>query len=113
MVMKQKVLVWRRSNWGRSGPRKPISETKVKITTVPKDQPRKLTFIELFLLVKTPKLKNYGHNPSGLQTSGLASSLSFTPVQGIELIDPTAAAERVKKANEKYFGDGAFSIVRK
>jgi U4/U6 small nuclear ribonucleoprotein PRP31 len=34
-------------------------------------------------------------------------------VQGIELIDPTAAAERVKKANEKYFGDGAFSIVRK
>ncbi|KAI8340775.1 hypothetical protein BC941DRAFT_392423 [Chlamydoabsidia padenii] len=63
--------------------------------------------------VKTPKLKNYGHHSSGLQTSGLASSLSFTPVQGIELIDPTAAAERVKKANEKYFGDGAFSIVRK
>ncbi|CAO3594835.1 unnamed protein product [Absidia cylindrospora] len=65
--------------------------------------------------VKAPKLKHYG-NSSGLQTSqtsGLASSLSFTPVQGIELIDPTAAAERVKKANEKYFGDGAFSIVRK
>lgn len=69
-------------------------------------------FVFLSDLVKAPKLKNYG-NTSGLQTSGLASSLSFTPVQGIELIDPTAAAERVKKANEKYFGDGAFSIVRK
>lgn len=47
-------------------------------------------------------------------TSGLASSLAFTPVQGIELIDPTAAAERSKQAkNEKYFGDGAFSIVKK
>ncbi|CAO3621879.1 unnamed protein product [Cunninghamella blakesleeana] len=62
--------------------------------------------------VKAPKLKSF-NNSSGIQTSGLASSLSFTPVQGIELIDPTAAAERVKKANEKYFGDGAFSIVRK
>ncbi|KAI8092794.1 uncharacterized protein BX664DRAFT_294098 [Halteromyces radiatus] len=63
--------------------------------------------------VKAPKLKSYNNTTSGLQTSGLASSLSFTPVQGIELIDPTAAAERTKKANEKYFGDGAFSIVRK
>ncbi|KAI7868164.1 hypothetical protein BDF14DRAFT_608002 [Spinellus fusiger] len=51
-------------------------------------------------------------NTSGI-TSGLASSLSFTPVQGIELIDPTAAAERVKQANEKYFGDGAFSTIKK
>ncbi|KAI8066809.1 hypothetical protein BC940DRAFT_239600, partial [Gongronella butleri] len=57
---------------------------------------------------KQPKLKSYGSH-----TSGLATSLAFTPVQGIELADPTAAAERVKKANEKYFGDGAFSIVRK
>ncbi|KAG0170756.1 U4/U6-U5 snRNP complex subunit prp31 [Apophysomyces sp. BC1034] len=60
--------------------------------------------------VKAPKQKSY--NTSGT-TSGLASSLSFTPVQGIELIDPTAAAARAKQANEKYFGDGAFSIIRK
>ncbi|KAI9316524.1 hypothetical protein BX666DRAFT_1951533 [Dichotomocladium elegans] len=66
--------------------------------------------------VKTPKsLKAQQQRfqaPSSL-TSGLATSLAFTPVQGIELIDPTVAAERVKKANEKYFGDGAFSIVKK
>ncbi|OAD67835.1 hypothetical protein PHYBLDRAFT_23225 [Phycomyces blakesleeanus NRRL 1555(-)] len=60
--------------------------------------------------VKAPKQKSW--NTSGL-TSGLASSLSFTPVQGIELIDPTVQAERVKKANEKYFGDGAFSTFKK
>ncbi|KAI7856277.1 hypothetical protein BDC45DRAFT_64265 [Circinella umbellata] len=63
--------------------------------------------------VKVPKKyqqKTYGS--SGI-TSGLASSLAFTPVQGIELIDPQAQAERAKKANEKYFGDGAFSIVKK
>lgn len=62
-------------------------------------------------IVKAPKLKSF--NTPGTTTSGLASSLAFTPVQGIELVDPTAAAERVKKANEKYFGDGAFSIVKK
>lgn len=38
-------------------------------------------------------------------TSGLASSLAFTPVQGLELINPQVAAERVRKANEKYFGN--------
>ncbi|CDH56223.1 nop domain-containing protein [Lichtheimia corymbifera JMRC:FSU:9682] len=62
--------------------------------------------------VKAPKQQQRSLNTAGT-TSGLASSLAFTPVQGIELVDPTAAAERVKKANEKYFGDGAFSIVRK
>ncbi|OQR95753.1 U4/U6 small nuclear ribonucleoprotein Prp31 [Thraustotheca clavata] len=36
--------------------------------------------------------------------SGLASSLAFTPVQGIELMNPSAAAERVREANKKYFG---------
>ncbi|KAI9245864.1 hypothetical protein BDA99DRAFT_527653 [Phascolomyces articulosus] len=61
-------------------------------------------------LSKKYQQKSYGS--SGM-TSGLASSLAFTPVQGIELIDPQAQAERAKKANEKYFGDGAFSIVKK
>ncbi|KAI9484977.1 hypothetical protein BDB00DRAFT_852443 [Zychaea mexicana] len=63
-------------------------------------------------LSKKQQQQQQKYGSSGM-TSGLASSLAFTPVQGIELIDPTAAAERVKKANEKYFGDGAFSIVRK
>ncbi|ORX60259.1 Nop domain-containing protein [Hesseltinella vesiculosa] len=63
--------------------------------------------------VKAPKLKGFARPHLSSSTSGLATSLAFTPVQGIELADPTAAAERVKKANEKYFGDGAFSIIRK
>jgi len=40
-------------------------------------------------------------------TSGLSSSLAFTPVQGLELTNPDAAkaaAQKIKEANEKYFG---------
>ncbi|TYZ64925.1 hypothetical protein PybrP1_001148 [[Pythium] brassicae (nom. inval.)] len=47
--------------------------------------------------------------------SGLASSLAFTPVQGIELMNPEAAKARVKAANEKYFAanSGFVSVVKK
>ncbi|KAG0209434.1 U4/U6 small nuclear ribonucleoprotein Prp31 [Mortierella sp. GBA30] len=55
------------------------------------------------------RLAQYGtSNASGLATAGTASSIAFTPVQGIELVDPTAAAAKVKAANEKYFGSGGF-----
>lgn len=37
------------------------------------------------------------------QTGGLSSSLVFTPVQGLELVNPNAAAERVRQANNKWF----------
>lgn len=37
------------------------------------------------------------------QTSGLSSSLVFTPVQGLELVDPNAAKQRVMEANQKWF----------
>lgn len=35
--------------------------------------------------------------------SGLSTSLSFTPVQGIELANPSAASNRAKEANNKWF----------
>jgi U4/U6 small nuclear ribonucleoprotein PRP31 len=41
-------------------------------------------------------------NSSGA-TNGMSSSLVFTPVQGLELVDPSAAAKRVKEANMKWF----------
>ena len=49
------------------------------------------------------------------QTNGLSSSLVFTPVQGLELINPNAAAERVKEANNKWFNanSGFLSAVPK
>ncbi|KAF8545392.1 hypothetical protein BDD12DRAFT_811614 [Trichophaea hybrida] len=46
--------------------------------------------------------------------SGTASSLAFTPFQGIELIDPKIAMERKRKAaaeDEKYFSGGTFTQV--
>lgn len=40
-------------------------------------------------------------------TSGLASSMVFTPVQGMELVNPDANKERVREANRKWFNDKA------
>jgi U4/U6 small nuclear ribonucleoprotein PRP31 len=45
--------------------------------------------------------------------SGLASSIAFTPVQGMEMVNPEAAAERVRVANAKYFGSSGFANVKK
>jgi len=44
------------------------------------------------------------------QTSGTASSLTVTPVQGFELTN-RAAAQRVKEANDRWFANGTFSFV--
>jgi U4/U6 small nuclear ribonucleoprotein PRP31 len=38
-------------------------------------------------------------------SNGLAASLVFTPVQGLELVNPHAAAEKVKEANAKWFSN--------
>ncbi|CAH7671402.1 U4/U6 small nuclear ribonucleoprotein Prp31 [Phakopsora pachyrhizi] len=55
-----------------------------------------------------------GSNQSGLN-SGISSSLTFTPVQGLELVDP-AAQQRSKQANleavkPSWFVEGRFSVV--
>jgi U4/U6 small nuclear ribonucleoprotein PRP31 len=40
-------------------------------------------------------------------SSGLASSIVFTPVQGMELVNPDANKDRIKQANQKWFSDNA------
>lgn len=66
------------------------------------------------LIVKAPKLKSFTSRLSGTATSGLASSLAFTPAQSMELVDPTAVLEQqARDKKEKYFGDGAFSMYPK
>ena len=48
----------------------------------------------------------------GAGTSGLASSIAFTPVQGLELVDPKMQAERKRKAAEeddRWFKGGTFT----
>ncbi|KAH9927134.1 Nop domain-containing protein [Epithele typhae] len=47
----------------------------------------------------------------GASTSGTATSLTVTPVQGFELTNKAAAAARVKEANERWFSNGTFSFV--
>ncbi|PIK53937.1 putative U4/U6 small nuclear ribonucleoprotein Prp31 [Apostichopus japonicus] len=39
----------------------------------------------------------------GRETSGTASSVAFTPLQGLEIINPSAAEQKVAEANAKYF----------
>ena len=61
---------------------------------------------------KKQKTRHYGGTST---TSGLQSSLSFTPIQGFELENPEAQAAKVKAANDKYFGasSGFISVMRK
>ncbi|KAG9300378.1 hypothetical protein G9A89_010002 [Geosiphon pyriformis] len=61
---------------------------------------------------KAPRRAQLMGSSSGA-TSGLSSSLAFTPVQGIELINPEEAQRKVKEANDRYFGGGAFLKVGK
>ena len=42
-----------------------------------------------------------------VNTSGMASSMVFTPVQGMELVNPDANRDRVRDANRKWFNDKA------
>lgn len=44
-------------------------------------------------------------------TAGTATSLTVTPVQGFELTNRAAAAQRVKEANERWFSGGTFSFA--
>ena len=44
---------------------------------------------------------------SGATNNGLASSMVFTPVQGLELVNPDANRERVRQANAKWFSEHA------
>lgn len=41
------------------------------------------------------------------QTNGLASSMVFTPVQGMELVNPDAMKDKVKEANKKWFSESS------
>lgn len=64
-------------------------------------------------------LKGHGLKTSGLATSlgagsGTASSLAFTPKQGLELVDPKVRAEMERRSNaenDKYFKGGTFTQV--
>lgn len=50
----------------------------------------------------------------GMGTSGTASSVAFTPVQGLELVDPKAQAEMRRKHEEdadRWFKSGTFTNV--
>ncbi|PWN18456.1 Nop domain-containing protein [Microstroma glucosiphilum] len=48
---------------------------------------------------------------SSATSSGTQTSLAFTPVQGIELADPTQRARKVDEANDKWFRQGQFSLL--
>lgn len=48
------------------------------------------------------------------QVSGTASSVAFTPLQGLEIVNPQAAEKKAQEANAKYFSStGSFVKVEK
>jgi hypothetical protein len=64
------------------------------------------------------KLRKSGTTTSGFSTatpkSGLSSSLVFTPVQGLEFVDPNAQQRRIQDINDKWFSANAkFVNVKK
>jgi U4/U6 small nuclear ribonucleoprotein PRP31 len=55
-------------------------------------------------LVKSKFLQKQKKVAASSSTSGgMSSSLVFTPVQGLELVDPSAVAEKLKDVNKKWF----------
>ncbi|KAL0261270.1 U4/U6-U5 snRNP complex subunit prp31 [Diplodia seriata] len=59
-------------------------------------------------------LKGHGLRSSGVGTAGTASTIAFTPVQGLELVDPKVREEvnRKRKADEdRWFGGGTFTQI--
>lgn len=82
-----------------------LSTSAVKSLRAPKAKESKLLTSQ----------KRVVSSASSGQTSGLSSSLVFTPVQGLELVNPNLAAERVKEANAKWFSanSGFLSAVPK
>lgn len=59
-------------------------------------------------------LRTSGVGPSMAGTAGTASTIAFTPVQGLELVDPNVQAEmgRKRKAEEdRWFKSGTFTQV--
>ncbi|GFZ45891.1 Pre-mRNA-processing factor 31 [Saitozyma sp. JCM 24511] len=68
-------------------------------------------------LSRANKLRTQLLGRSALSTdakSGTSTSLSFTPVQGLEIVTPSlAAAQKVQAANERWFAGGTFTHVKK
>ncbi|EHH59884.1 hypothetical protein EGM_10103 [Macaca fascicularis] len=48
-----------------------------------------------------------GKSPIRDRSSGTASSVAFTPLQGLEIVNPQAAEKKVAEANQKYFSSMA------
>lgn len=68
----------------------------------------------LFLQQKLNKQQVYGGSTTiRKQISGTAS-VAFTPMQGLEIVNPGAAEQKARAANEKYFSSTAgFMSVHK
>ncbi|GKY94092.1 hypothetical protein MPSEU_000375600 [Mayamaea pseudoterrestris] len=67
-----------------------------------KTEKRKMTYAN----TKASRKKIAQMNASN-PTSGLATSVAFTPVQGMELVDPDANKHRVAQANKNWFSESA------
>ena len=86
-----------------------------RVRAVAADNRGKRTFPFLLINNFVAKVKQQKKpSASSGATSGLSSSLVFTPVQGMELVDPTAQQQKLKAINEKWFSANAqFMNIKK
>jgi U4/U6 small nuclear ribonucleoprotein PRP31 len=86
-----------------------------RVRAVAADNRGKRTFLFMIINNFVAKVKQQKKpSASSGATSGLSSSLVFTPVQGMELVDPTAQQQKLKAINEKWFSANAqFMNIKK
>jgi U4/U6 small nuclear ribonucleoprotein PRP31 len=78
-----------------------------KLKLAHKDFKSKMKIFNLVPLSKKQKQMTTFQN-SNNPNSGLMSSVAFTPIKGIEMIDPALAAQKSKMSNDKYFSAPIF-----
>lgn len=69
----------------------------------------------LFLLQqKLNKQQTWGGSTTVRKQISGTASVAFTPMQGLEIVNPGAAEQRIREANEKYFSStaGFMSVMK-
>lgn len=80
-----------------------IEQKKMKYANTRASRKKATQMSRQGLAIASSSFDNHNTN----QSSGMASSMVFTPVQGMELVNPDAMKDRVKEANRKWFSSNA------
>ena len=68
----------------------------------------------LYLQQKLNKQQVWGGSTTVRKQISGTASVAFTPMQGLEIVNPGAAEQKIREANEKYFSNtaGFMSVMK-